>query len=239
MDQVLQKKLEKKSSVLVRTSAPATRDVDGPAAKRAKKDSAEKKDAFAMLMKSGGVAKKTPKGKKQTVATVTPPEKQEGPPVVESVYARYAKKKDGFGYNTEKKSTAVVGFEFKYSDGSTKKFGRTVGTKKSHAMSLEDKEYIVAIDVTSQTYNESEGMSSVTFYTSSWTGRSVCFSGNNAGSYYEDPSEDSGHQFHRGDFNAQNGTMIAGVNISKGEITSAIIEEVPESGNRNWLADIE
>jgi hypothetical protein len=33
--------------------------------------------------------------------------------------------------------------------------------------------------------------------------------------------------------------MIAGVKISKGEITSAIIEEVPESGNRNWLADIE
>ena len=237
MEQVPQKKPEKKSSV--RVSAAGTRDVDGPAAKRAKKDSSEKKDAFAMLMKSGGVAKKTPKGKKKTVATVTPPEKQEGPPVVESVYARYAKKKDSFSYSTEKESTAVVGFEFQYSDGSTKKFGRTVGTKKSDAMSLEDKEYIVAIDFTSQIYGESDGMSSVTFYTSSWTGRSVCFSGKNAGCYYEDPSEDSGHQFHRGDFNAENGTMIAGVKISKGEITSAIIEEVPESGNRNWLADIE
>eukprot|EP00563_Minutocellus_polymorphus_P001377 CAMPEP_0181031938 /NCGR_PEP_ID=MMETSP1070-20121207/6488_1 /TAXON_ID=265543 /ORGANISM="Minutocellus polymorphus, Strain NH13" /LENGTH=427 /DNA_ID=CAMNT_0023109327 /DNA_START=1 /DNA_END=1284 /DNA_ORIENTATION=- len=217
---------EPKKKKAKKSSPQVSRNVLEPAAKRAKKTSSEKKDPFATLMKSGGVAKKTPKGKKSTAVTVTPPNKQEGPPVVECVYARYAKTKDS---HTD--DLSVVGFEFKYSDGFTKKFGRTVGTKKSDPMHLVDKEYIVSIDVENSYY--CDGMSSVTFYTSSSEGRSVCF-GVGINSYGEDPSEDFGHQFHRAGFRAKNGTMITEVKISEGEITSVKKEKVPKSGNRDW-----
>jgi len=98
-------------------------------------------------------------------------------------------------------------------------------------MHLEEKEYIVSIDVEGSYY--CDGMSTVTFYTSSWTGRSACFGvAVNIGG--EDPSEDGGYQLHSGDFNAENGSMITGVKISEGEITSVKKEKVPENGDRNW-----
>lgn len=203
----------------------ASPDVVEPATKKAKMAPPENKDAFATVMKSSGTAKKTPKGKKYS-AIITPPNKKGSPAVVKSVYARYAETKDS---HTD--DLSIVGFEFIYSDGSTKKFGRTVGTQKSDPMHLDEKEYIVSIDFEDSYY--CDGMKSVTFYTSSWTGRSVCFGiGINIGG--KDPSEEPGYQFHGGKFNAKNGSMITGMKISEGEITSVKKEGVPKNGNRNW-----
>lgn len=102
-------------------------------------------------------------------------------------------------------------------------------------MYLEKDEYIVAIDTSDD--ESSEGMSSVTFNTSHWSGRNVCF-GIMSYSSNEDMWEDGGEQFPSGKkFHVKNGSMITSMNISEGQITSIIKEEVPKNGKCNWEDD--